>query len=132
MISEIKSGKKIYGLIVNFFNASQGTHSASDPAWPLQLLLMKRAKGHVVSRHMHKRVEKVVKQPQEALVVIRGAVRAVIWDRSGKKIGTYNVSAGQCLFLADGAHEIEFTKNTLVFAFKTGPYVDDKIKSGKS
>ncbi|OGG45165.1 hypothetical protein A2673_03680 [Candidatus Kaiserbacteria bacterium RIFCSPHIGHO2_01_FULL_50_13] len=127
MIKEIKVGKKTYGLIIDLADAVSGAHPATDPRWPLQLLLMKRPKGHVVPKHMHKRLPRITRQPQEALVLVRGEVRVVICDRKKKRIGTYTVKAGQCLFLADGGHEVTFTKNTIAYEFKTGPYVADKI-----
>jgi hypothetical protein len=99
----------------------------THPSWPLQLLLMKRKQGHVVSKHMHKKIRKITQQPQEALVVIKGAVQASIFDRKGKLIAKKNISAGQCLLIVDGAHEVKMTKNSLIYAFKDGPHVDDKI-----
>lgn len=127
-IREIKVGKKVIGIIIDADKFSSGAHPMTPDEWPLQLLTMKRPKGHVVPNHMHKRIKKVTTQPQEAMVVIKGAVRVVIADRKKKHVGTYKVKAGQCLFLADGAHEVTFTENTLAYEFKTGPYVSDKIK----
>ena len=127
MIREIKAGKTLFGLIIDLKDVPIGTHPASDAKWSLQLLLMNRKRGHTVMNHMHKRIVKTTKQPQEGLVIIRGEARVVIADRKKKIIGTYTVKAGQCLFLADGAHQVTFTKNSLAFEFKTGPYVADKI-----
>jgi len=127
MIKEIKAGKKIYGLIIDLADAPDGAHPASVSTWPLQLLLMKRPKGYVVPKHMHKRLPKLTRQTQEGFVIVRGEMRVVMCDRKKKYIGTYTVKAGQCLFLADGGHEVTFTKNTMAYEFKTGPYVADKI-----
>ena len=124
---EIKQGKKIFAVVYDLSSIKEGTHPATDPSWPIQVLLMKRKQGYVVTKHIHKKIRKISKQPQEALVVIKGALQASIFDRKGKFIAKKNVSAGQCLLLADGAHEIKMTKNALVFAFKDGPHVDDKI-----
>ena len=128
MKREIKVGNKVFAVIIDLADAPSGAHPATDAAWPLQLLTMNRESGHVVPKHMHKRLIRTSNQPQEALVVIRGAVRAVIYDRKGKVVGRCNITAGQCLILADGGHEVAFTKDTLAYEFKTGPYMDDKIK----
>lgn len=127
MIKEIRIGKKIFGRIIDLADIPEGTRPASEDGWPLQLLMMKRKRGHVVPDHMHKRITKTTTQPQEGLVIIKGEACVKISDRKRKRIGTYTVKAGQCLFLADGAHEVIFTKDTLAFEFKTGPYVPDKI-----
>jgi len=127
MITDIKSGNKIFARIFDLLSIKEGALPVTDPAWPLQLLLMKRKKGHVVKKHMHKKIRKISNQPQEALVVIKGAIEAKIFDRKGKLLAKKNVSAGQCLLIVDGAHEVKFTKNALMYEFKTGPYVDDKM-----
>lgn len=128
MITEVKQGKKIFAVVYDLSSIKEeGAYPVTDPAWPLQLLLMKRKKGHVVSKHAHKKIRKVSKQPQEALVVMRGAILASIFDSKGKIIAKKNVSAGQCLLIVDGAHEVKIIKDALIYAFKDGPYVDDKV-----
>lgn len=127
MITKVKQGNKIYALIFDLSGIKEGTHPVTDPVWPLQLLLMKRKAGHVVKKHTHKKIRKITKQPQEALVVIKGALEAKIFDQKGKFIAKKKVSSGQCLLLVDGGHEVKFTKNSFVYAFKDGPHMDDKI-----
>ncbi len=126
-IKEIRMGRKVIGLIVDARHFPRGAHPSTDPSWPLQLLTMNRQKGHTVPKHMHKRIKKTTTQPQEAMVVVRGEIRVLICDRKKKTIGVHIVRAGQCLFLADGGHEVTFTKDTLAYEFKTGPHVADKI-----
>jgi hypothetical protein len=127
MITKIKSGNKIFALLIDLSSIKEGTFPVTDPSWPLQLLLMKRKHGHVVVKHVHKKIRKVTKQPQEAIVVMKGAIEASIFDRKGKIIAKKNVLSGQCLLIVDGAHEIKIIKNALIYAFKDGPYIDDKI-----
>ncbi len=127
MITKITSGKKIFALVADLSSAKEGTFPVTNPSWPLQLLLMKRKKGHVVLKHIHRKIRKIIQQPQEALVVIKGAIEAKIFDRKGKFIAKKNVSAGQCLLLVDGGHEVKFTKDSLIYSFKDGPHRDDKI-----
>lgn len=127
MITKIKSGNRILALLIDPSSIKEGTFPVTDSSWSLQLLLMKRKQGHVVAKHTHKKIRKVTKQPQEALVVIKGGIKASIFDEKGKFIAKKYVSVGQCLFLIDGAHEVKMTKNSLIYAFKDGPYVDDKV-----
>lgn len=127
MVTKIKSGNKIFALVLDLSSIKEGTFPITDSSWSLQLLLMKRKQGHVVAKHIHKKIRKVTKQPQEAIVVMKGAIEASIFDRKGKIIAKKNVSSGQCLLIVDGAHEIKITKNSLIYAFKDGPYVEDKI-----
>jgi hypothetical protein len=127
MITEIKSGKTLYALVFDFSSLKEGTFPATPATWPLQTLIMKRKQGHVVRKHLHKKILRTSRQPQEALVVVKGAVETRIFDRKGKFIAKRKVLAGQCLFLAEGAHEVKILKNALMYEFKTGPYADDKL-----
>lgn len=127
MKTEIRSGKKIFALILGLSDLKEGTHPVTERSWPLQILLMKRKAGHVVERHLHRKIRKISKQPQEALVVIKGAIEASIFDRKGKFIAKKKVLAGQCLLIVDGAHEVKMAKNSLIYAFKDGPHLNDKI-----
>ncbi len=127
MITEIRSGKKILALVIDLTSLKEGTFPATSPSWALQLLLMKRKKGYIVAKHTHGKLKKVTHQPQEAIVVIKGAIEARIFSGNGKLVAKKHVSAGQCLLIIEGGHEIKFTKNTLAYAFKDGPHKDDKV-----
>ncbi len=130
MTTEIRSkdGKTLFALLLDLSDISEGTLPTTDPSWSLQILMMKRRRGHVVGKHMHKKILKTTKQPQEALVVVKGALEARMFDRKGQLVGKTNVGAGQCLLILDGAHEIEMKKDTLAYAFKDGPHIkEDKI-----
>lgn len=127
MITEIKLKNKVFAVILDVSDIKEGTFPTTNPSWSIQMLLMKRKSGHIVPKHMHKKILKTTKQPQEAIVVIKGSIQASIFDRKGTIIAKKNVTAGQCLLIVDGAHEVKITKDALIYAFKDGPYVDDKI-----
>ena len=127
MVIEIKSKNKIFALVIDLSSVKEGTFPVTDPSWPLQLLLMKRKRGHVVAKHVYKKIRKISKQPQEALVVMKGSLEARIFDNKGIFIAKKRISAGQCVFFVDGGHEVKMTKNTLIYTFKDGPHVENKI-----
>lgn len=124
---EIKSGRKVYALVLGLSDIEEGTFPVTDPAWPVQILLMKRSAGHIVKKHKHKKIRKTSAQPQEALVVIKGEINASIFTEEGKLLKNQKVKQGQCLLLVDGGHEVKMLKNSLIYAFKDGPHKDDKI-----
>ena len=131
MITEIRQRggpkKTLFALLLDLRGLEEGSFGVTDPSWPLQILLMNRKKGHVVRKHMHKRILKSTKQPMEAIVVVRGAIEASIFSRKGELIAKQNVFAGQCLLILDGAHEVHVKKDTVMYSFKDGPYIEDKI-----
>lgn len=117
----------MYAIHVDLASIPEGSSPATDAADTIQLLLMNRKKGHVVAKHSHKRLVKTIQQPQEALVVMKGAIEASIFDEKGDLIEKKDVAAGQCLIILRGWHEVRFTEDALVYAFKDGPFMDDKI-----
>lgn len=127
MITEIKSGDEVFAAIVDLESSREGSFPATDPSWTIQLLMMNRKKGHVVTKHSHKKIPKTTQQPQEALVVIKGAIEASIFDEKGDLIENAAVKAGQCLLILKGWHEVRVTDDALMYAFKDGPFLDDKI-----
>ncbi len=127
MTTEIKSGEEVYAIHVDLASIKEGSFPATDPAATIQLLLMNRKKGHVVAKHSHKKLVKTTQQPQEALVVMTGAIEASIFDEKGDLIEKMDVTPGQCLLILRGWHEVRFTEDALVYAFKDGPFMDDKI-----
>lgn len=127
MRTETKSGDEVFAVALDLESIQEGSFPATDPLWSIQLLLMNRKKGHVVAKHTHKKLLKTTQQPQEAMVVIRGVIEASIFDEAAELIGKTTVTEGQCLMILRGAHEVRFLEDALVYAFKDGPFVDDKI-----
>ncbi len=127
MIKEIAAQGSILALILDLSDMEVGTISPTNPGWSLQVLMRKLVAGHSVGKHTHKLIEKSTKQLNEGLVVIKGAIQTEIFDAAGVSAGVYEVTEGQCLFFAEGGHSVEVLNDALIFEFKNGPYVDDKI-----
>lgn len=129
MIKEIKLKEKLVGIIVDNSDMGDGTHPITPSEWPLQLIALKRNKGHIWAKHTHKAMERVNQTLQEAIVVNKGKVLVTVCDRTGVDIGDFEVSSGQCLFLVDGGYKIEAMEDTSFYEFKNGPHpgLDDKV-----
>lgn len=127
MITEIKSKDKLIALLVGNVGIEDGTHPVTKSAWSLQLLMMRRKKGHIFAKHTHKILDRVTTNLQEAIVVNEGKLLITVCDRKGEDIGTYEVLSGQCLFLVDGGYKIEVLEDAAFYEFKNGPHEDDKI-----
>jgi len=127
MITKISSNGKLVALLIGGSDVDDGTHPITDSAWSLQLLMMKRKKGHVFAKHTHKVIERATELLQEAIVVCKGKLLITVCNRAGEDIGPYEVSTGQCLFLVDGGYKVEVLEDTEFYEFKNGPHEDDKI-----
>ena len=127
MRTEIKSKGEMFAVVVDLESIQEGTFPVTDPMWSIQLLLMNRTKGHVVAKHTHKKITKTTQEPQEAIVVIKGAIEASIFDEKGDLIEKKSITAGQCLLIIRGGHEVRVIEDALMYVFKDGPFVDVKI-----
>lgn len=128
MIKEIKLKNKLIALLVDNSNLKEdGTFPVTDSSFPLQMIMMKRANGHVFAKHTHERLERKINFLQEVIIVNKGKLLINVCSREGESIGSYEVSSGQCLFLIDGGYEIEVLEDALFYEFKNGPYIEDKI-----
>lgn len=127
MRTDIKSEGEIFAAVIDLETVKEGTFPVTDPAWSLQLLLMNRTKGHVVAKHTHQKITKTTEQPQEAIVVMKGEIEASIFDKAGALIEKRNITAGQCLLMLQGGHEIRVIEDSLMYAFKDGPFIEDTI-----
>jgi len=127
MITEIKKENKVVALLIGNSDILDGTHPITDPKCSLQMLMMKRKKGHVFAKHTHAKLDRSTSELQEAVVVNKGKLLVTVCERDGKDIGAYEVSEGQCLFLIDGGYKIEVLEDASFYEFKNGPFQEDKV-----
>lgn len=129
MITEIKSKDKIIALLVDTIDMENGTHPITPSEWPLQLIALKRNKGHIWAKHTHTSMQRINQTLQEAIVIHKGKILVTVCDRAGTDIGDFEVSSGQCLFLVDGGYKIEAMEDASFYEFKNGPHpgLDDKV-----
>lgn len=62
--------------------------------------------------------------PQESWVVIRGTVIALLYDIDGTLLGSEALRYGEASFTFEGGHSYTIcTNDSLIFEYKTGPYL---------
>lgn len=97
----------------------------------LQLAAMRLPEGKTFSPHKHIHYEKKTTIAQESWVVIEGKVKAILYDVDDKIISEEFLNAGDCSITLYGGHTYEILEdNTLVYEYKTGPYLgvdSDKV-----
>lgn len=127
MITEISSNGTLIALHVDNKDINDGTHPVTQSPWPLQMLMMRRKKGHVFAKHTHQSIDRPTATLQEAIIVTEGTLSVTVCTRAGDDVGRYEVGTGQCLFLVDGGYKIEVSEDAAFYEFKNGPHSDDKI-----
>ena len=90
----------------------------------LQLAAMRLPKGKTFMPHKHVYCEKISMIAQESWVVIEGKVKAILYDLDNNIIETPVLEAGDVSITLYGGHTYEILEdNTLVYEYKTGPYL---------
>ncbi len=76
-----------------------------------------------VRAHRHKPIERVTTITQEAWIVIKGKIKAEIFDIDGAFLEDLVISDGGCVVLYCGGHSLTcLQKDTIFYEIKTGPY----------
>jgi hypothetical protein len=127
MIKEIRLKDRLLGLHIGLADKEDGTHPVTDSKYALQLLMMKRKAGHIFAKHTHKIIPRTVPTMQESIVVTKGKLLATVCDRDGGEAGSYEIVAGECLFILEGGFGLKVLDDVEFFEFKNGPHEDDKI-----
>ena len=99
------------------------TNVAPDDEF-LQLATLRMDKGRTFKAHKHiyKLGEKHV-IAQESWVVIKGSVKAMLYDLDDSILDTVVLGAGDCSMTFEGGHNYVIQEdNTVVYEYKTGPY----------
>lgn len=96
----------------------------------LQLAAMLLPCGKTFKPHKHVYSEKTTTIAQESWVVIQGSVKAFLYDLNDVVIETPILNAGDVSITLYGGHTYEILEDdTLVYEYKTGPYLG--VKSDK-
>jgi hypothetical protein len=94
---------------------------------------MNLKKGHTFRPHKHPSRPRIYDAytPQESWVVIRGKVKATLYDTDDTILAIVYLYEGDASFTLHGGHTYEaMNDNTMVYEYKTGMYYgqkDDKV-----
>jgi len=94
----------------------------------LQLSALNLNKGKTFRPHKHIIHEKITDRAQESWVVIQGKVKAILFDLDDNVIREAILEPGDISITFNGGHNYEILEdNTLVYEYKTGPYLGQEF-----
>ena len=94
----------------------------------LQLALIEGHSGKTFKPHKHIFCEKITNIAQESWVVIQGRVKAILYDLDDTIISEEILEAGDASITFRGGHNYLFlSDNSLVYEYKTGPYLGQNL-----
>lgn len=97
-----------------------------DPKEFIQMASLVLEENKTFRPHMHTRKKNISENviTQEAWVIIQGSVKVDYFDLDGSYIESNILNVGDCTITLHGGHNYtSLSKNTLVYEFKTGPYL---------
>lgn len=80
-------------------------------------------KGTSFKPHIHKPRKSVIRETQEAWVVISGEVLVLYYDLDGSPLDSCLLSDGDCSITYKGGHGYKCLQDAMVWEFKNGPYL---------
>ena len=133
MIRQIKSNvetDKILHIICSPHDLDKNRIDVVDPEEFIQLAILKYEKGKTFAPHRHIFKEPLQRESiaQESWVVLKGSVKAIFYDLDDRVISTEILRTGDCSITLYGGHNYEILEEgTLVYEFKTGPYLGQEV-----
>ena len=106
----------------------KGRTDISPESQFLQLSSLSMEKGKTFRPHKHSIHEKVTHMAQESWVVIQGRVKAILFNLEDKVEREVILNPGDISITFKGGHTYEILEeDTLVYEYKTGPYLGQQF-----
>lgn len=114
-------------IIIKKENFLDGRQNVIEDNNSLQLSLLKLEKGKTFKPHKHIYLDKISSITQESWVVISGSVKAILYDIDDQIISEEILNTGDASITLHGGHNyVILEDDTLVYEYKTGPYMGQK------
>ena len=128
LIEHVRFGEIVYAIILRYEYHNNGIEFFTPPDFSQQLGYMKRRKGYKIAPHIHKNVQREVKNTSEVLFIKSGRLRANFFNFDKEHVASVELKAGDVVLLAEGGHGFEMLEDTEIIEVKQGPYAGDQDK----
>ena len=123
MIEKINNGQECLAIIIRKDFGSYGSHFATSLENPLQIGVIERGAGDIISSHKHLPVKvEHYGIRQEFLHVMMGKVRVKFFDTEDRQVAERILDQGDSLLQMSGGHGFHFEEPTRLIEVKLGPY----------
>jgi hypothetical protein len=121
-LQEIVSEGKTCAIIVKASFVKNGVNFVSKEDYPLQLGISYYTEGSSIKPHFHLNKQLVINQIQEIVHFESGRAIVNLYNASGEKFKSVELSAGDTIFFVEGGHGFTMLENTKLIEVKQGPY----------
>lgn len=130
--SLIEPGRLTHVVIKNIHDEIDGRMDISEPEEPLQLAILNFNEGKTFFPHKHIPKLDQTTITQEAWIILRGKVKAILYDLDDEIIEKPELETGDIVITYYGGHNYYILEdNTLITEVKTGPYRGQKADKVK-
>ena len=121
-IEHIRDGGRPLAIILRAAYEPESIEFLTSQDESLQLSVMRRPKGHVITPHLHKPVERTVQYTYEALYIVRGRVEVTFFNERREVVTRRELAQGDCVMLMTGGHGFRVLEDCKMIEVKQGPY----------
>jgi hypothetical protein len=129
MIENIFNNNQLLSIIIRSQYSDQGIKFFTPDDFSQQLAYMNRAKGYVISPHVHNPVKREVSFIQEVLLIKTGKLRVDYYDDDQEYLESRILNQGDVVLLSGGGHGFYMLEDTEMIEVKQGPYAGDQDKT---
>tara|TARA_B100000965_G_scaffold112172_2_gene92607 strand:- start:1572 stop:1976 length:405 start_codon:yes stop_codon:yes gene_type:complete len=102
-------------------------HDITPVNYFLQVGAMRLNNNRTFDRHYHIKNERHTDETHESWIVIKGKIKAILYDLDNTLIHEEILGPGDCVITVKGGHNwLCLEDNTLAYEFKNGPYKGNK------
>lgn len=115
-------------LVNHFVDITEIRMDLSPESEFLQVSCFKLNENKTFRSHKHLNLERQTNITQESWVVIKGKIKAILYDVDDKILEEIVLNAGDCSITFRGGHNyLCLEDNTVVYEYKTGPYLGQQV-----
>ena len=124
-MKEIKKNEIVLARHITAADIKPGLNFFSDDSEFIQVGVWGHyEKGKKLNAHIHNTVERTANRTYEALYVIKGGIKADVFDLEENFVESLEVRQGEILVLLESGHGYTITEeDTTVLEIKNGPYL---------
>jgi len=100
----------------------------TDSSDVLQLGHIVYPAGSSITPHIHNNVERTIEGTPEVLIVQKGKIKTIFYNKDKKRKGDIILEEGDVILLLDGGHGFEMLEDTVLMEIKQGPYLGELDK----
>lgn len=123
-----KVDPKVLLHLINRLDEIDGRTDIAPEEEFLQLATLKMSKNQTFKPHKHINLVKETNIAQESWVVIKGSVKCIFYDLDDTIIAEPVLYPGDCSMTFRGGHNyLVMEEDTIVYEYKTGPYLGQEF-----